>query len=89
MTGVERELVIRVTRAVAAESVGISITRIVRYERLGLVAPTRVNRQVRYGPLELARLRKLRRLTDDLGVNLAGAQIILRLLDEMERRDGG
>ncbi len=36
------------------------------------------------GPVELARLRKVRRLTQDLGINLEGVEVVLRLLDEIE-----
>ena len=35
-----------------------------------------------FGPAELARFRKIRRLTRDLGVNLAGVEVILRLTEE-------
>ena len=80
---------IRLTRSAAAETVGISITRLIRYERMGLVSPDRENRRPIYGATELARLRKVRRLTDDLGVNLAGAEIILRLLDRLAERGAG
>jgi MerR family transcriptional regulator, heat shock protein HspR len=83
MTSIEREITLHLSREDAAQMVGIKITRLVRYERLGLVSPSVENRQPRYGPGELARLRKIRRLTDDLGVNLAGVEIIMRLLDQM------
>ncbi|HEX3244803.1 MAG TPA: chaperone modulator CbpM [Chloroflexota bacterium] len=83
MTTVERNVTIRLTRTDVAETLGISVTRLVKYERIGLVSPTVVDRRPRYGPEELARLRKIRRLTDDLGVNLAGVEIIMRLLDQM------
>jgi MerR family transcriptional regulator/heat shock protein HspR len=75
------------TREDAAQSVGLSITRLVKYERLGLVSPQVENRRPRYGPAELARLRRIRRLTEDLGVNLAGVEIIMRLLDQMGERN--
>jgi MerR family transcriptional regulator, heat shock protein HspR len=83
MTSIETQMTLRLSREDAAQTVGITITRLVRYERLGLVSPPVENRRPRYGPSELARLRKIRRLTDDLGVNLAGVEIILRLLDQM------
>jgi MerR family transcriptional regulator/heat shock protein HspR len=83
VTDVRQELSIRLTRSAAAQTVGISVTRLVRCERLGLVSPPRVNQRPVYGAAELARLRKVRRLTDDLGVNLAGTEIILRLLDRL------
>lgn len=84
-----QEVSVRLTRSAAAQTVGISITRLIRYERMGLVLPDRVNRRPVYGASELARLRKVRRLTDDLGVNLAGTEIILRLLDRLAERGSG
>jgi MerR family transcriptional regulator, heat shock protein HspR len=83
VTNIEPRVTLHLSREDAAQTVGITITRIIKYERLGLVAPSVENRRARYGPGELARLRKIRRLTDDLGVNLAGVEIILRLLDQM------
>jgi MerR family transcriptional regulator/heat shock protein HspR len=83
MTSIEERTTVRLSREDAAQTVGITITRLIRYERLGLVAPPVENRRPRYGPGELARLRKIRRLTDDLGVNLAGVEIIMRLLDQI------
>jgi MerR family transcriptional regulator, heat shock protein HspR len=44
-----------------------------RYTRLGFIQPSaRRGRQVLYGEADLARLRKIVRLTRDLGLNLAG-----------------
>ena len=83
MTTIEQSVTIRLTRADVAETRGITDTRLLKYQRLGLVSPSVVNRRPRYGPDELARLRKIRRLTDDLGVNLAGVEIIMRLLDQL------
>jgi MerR family transcriptional regulator, heat shock protein HspR len=83
MTSMEQQVTVRLSREDAAQTVGITITRLVRYERLGLISPPIENRRPRYGPGELARLRKIRRLTEDLGVNLAGVEIIMRLLDQM------
>jgi MerR family transcriptional regulator/heat shock protein HspR len=82
-------MTVRLSREDAAQTVGITITRLIRYERLGLVSPTIQDRRPRYGPGELARLRKIRRLTEDLGVNLAGVEIIMRLLDQMSAAESG
>jgi MerR family transcriptional regulator/heat shock protein HspR len=57
-----------------------------RYERHGLVRPRRAGRVSVYSEPELRRLRRIRRLTLDLGVNLAGVEVILRLLDRLERQ---
>ena len=50
--------------------------------------PGEARRQGRQNrPLRLVRLRKIRRLTTDLGVNLAGVEVILRLQRMMEEAD--
>jgi MerR family transcriptional regulator/heat shock protein HspR len=56
------------------------------YERMGLIRPKRVNQKNRlYSQADIERLRQIQRLTRDLGVNLAGVEIILELLDKVER----
>ncbi len=55
------------------------------YERAGLLKPTRSSGKIRlYSQREIERLRKIHRLTNELGVNLAGAEIILDLTDRLE-----
>jgi len=69
--------------AVAAHLSGLSPSRARQFVRSGLIAPAAIERgRPLFGPVELARFRKIRRLTDDLGVNLAGAEVILRLTEE-------
>lgn len=56
------------------------------YENMGLVVPKRSRGNIRlYSPADIDRLRQIKRLTDDLGVNLAGVQVILDLRDRLER----
>jgi len=56
------------------------------YERLGLVRPARVGAKNRmYSQRDIERLRQIQRLTHDLGVNLAGVEVILGLLEKMRR----
>ncbi len=56
------------------------------YERLGLIKPRRTEHRNRlYSDQDIARLRQIQRLTRDLGVNLAGVEVILNLLDQMEK----
>ncbi len=55
------------------------------YETLGLVVPQRSQGNMRlYSPRDIERLRKITRLTQELGVNLAGVEIILRLSEQVE-----
>jgi MerR family transcriptional regulator/heat shock protein HspR len=56
------------------------------YERLGLVMPARVSRKNRmYSEADIERLRQIQHLTQDMGVNLAGVEVILGLLEKMQR----
>lgn len=58
------------------------------YERMGLVAPGRSNSNVRlYSDADVERVRQIKRLTQEMGVNLAGVEVVLRLLDRMERME--
>lgn len=55
------------------------------YERVGLIKPERVGSKNRlYSDADIERLRQIQRFTQDLGVNLAGVEVILNLLDQME-----
>ena len=56
------------------------------YERLGLVRPARIGTKNRmYSDADIERLLQIQRLTQDMGVNLAGVEVILDLLDKMHR----
>ncbi|MBN9387273.1 MAG: MerR family transcriptional regulator [Chloroflexi bacterium] len=60
-------------------------TVIERCVQMGLVRPTRpVTEAARYSSVDIARLRKVRRLIQELGLNWAGVEIVVRLTDEME-----
>lgn len=70
---------------VAAELCKVHPQTLRQYERLGLVVPARVGSKNRlYSETDIERVRQIQRLTQELGVNLAGVEIILRLLDDME-----
>lgn len=56
------------------------------YERMGLIRPRRVKSKNRlYSQADIERLQQIQRLTQELGVNLAGVEIILDLLEKMQR----
>jgi MerR family transcriptional regulator, heat shock protein HspR len=57
---------------------------LVRYERAGLLRPRLINEVRFYTVGDMDRLSTIRRLTDICGVNLAGVDVVLRLLDEIE-----
>jgi MerR family transcriptional regulator/heat shock protein HspR len=70
---------------VAAQLCGIHPQTLRQYERLGLVVPSRVGAKNRlYSEADIMRVRRIQRLTQEMGVNLAGVELILRLLDDME-----
>ena len=56
------------------------------YERVGLVVPARSSGNVRlYSPADVERLQKICRLTEELGINLSGVDVIMRLTDTIEQ----
>jgi MerR family transcriptional regulator/heat shock protein HspR len=71
--------------SVAARLVDLHPQTLRHYEALGLVVPRRSQGNIRlYSPRDIERLRKITRLTQELGVNLAGVEIILRLSRQLE-----
>ncbi len=79
------------TIRIAAQLVGVHQQTLRTYEREGLLIPARTaGRQRLYSQNDIERLLMIRRLIDELGVNLAGADIILRLrqqLDELKKEN--
>ncbi|MCK9473165.1 helix-turn-helix transcriptional regulator [Sulfurimonas sp.] len=56
-----------------------------QYERENLVAPSRSSGRIRlYSQKDIDRIKLILRLTRELGVNLAGVDIILRLKENVE-----
>lgn len=71
--------------SVAAKMIGVHPQTLRHYEDVGLVTPERSEGNIRlYSPADIDRLRQIIRLTDELGVNLAGAQIILDMRERLE-----
>jgi MerR family transcriptional regulator/heat shock protein HspR len=70
----------------AARLLGMHPQTLRKYERLGLVQPTRTIGSMRvYSQEELERLRVIKRLVDDAGINLAGVQRLLSIADVVHR----
>ena len=66
--------------SIAAKLVGVHAQTLRYYEREGLVEPSRSRGGVRlYSRKDVDRLRQIKRLVSELGVNLAGVEIIIRL----------
>ena len=74
--------------SVAARLVGMHQQTLRYYERAGLLTPSRSSgRRRMYSPQDIDRLREIQRMISDLGVNLAGVDMIFRMrqrLLEME-----
>ena len=73
--------------SVAARLVASATDRVIQhsYERMGLIEPRRSDSNVRmYSDNDIDRLRQIQRLTQDMGVNLAGVEIVLKLLERIE-----
>jgi MerR family transcriptional regulator/heat shock protein HspR len=71
--------------SVAAKLVDLHPQTLRHYESIGLLNPGRSDGNIRlYSQRDIERLRKISRLTDDLGVNLAGVEIILHMGERME-----
>ena len=70
----------------AARLLGMHPQTLRKYERLGLVQPTRTVGSMRvYSGGELERLRLIKHLVDGLGINLAGVQRLLSVAESVER----
>lgn len=68
--------------SVVARMVGLRPQTLRYYERLGLISPSRSEGARRlYSARDVERLRRIRTLIADMGVNLAGVEVILRLMD--------
>lgn len=74
--------------SVAARMVGLHAQSLRHYERVGLVRPSRSQgRQRLYSQMDVARVRYIQRLIQDLGVNLAGVEVIIRLNEHIRHMD--
>ena len=71
--------------SVAARMLGVRTQTLRYYERLGLVEPsrTRGNQRV-FSRRDIERVQRIRDLMGDLGVNLAGVEVVLKLLERLQ-----
>jgi MerR family transcriptional regulator/heat shock protein HspR len=72
--------------SIAAELAGVHPQTLRMYERKGLLQPKRsAGNTRRYSERDIARLRLIQQLTQEQGINLAGARIIMEMESELER----
>jgi MerR family transcriptional regulator/heat shock protein HspR len=71
--------------SIAARMVGLNAQTLRYYERVGLIWPSRsIGRQRLYSPTDIDRLRRIKTFTDEMGMNLAGAEVALKLVERIE-----
>ena len=70
--------------SVAARMLGVRTQTLRYYESIGLVEPARSKGNQRvYSQNDVERVRQIRNLMDDLGVNLAGVEVVMNLLERL------
>jgi MerR family transcriptional regulator/heat shock protein HspR len=69
--------------SVVAARCGVRQGTLRRYEEWGLLEPARFGRRRLYSEADIERVLRIRRLVDDLGVNLAGAAAVLHLRQQV------
>lgn len=75
--------------SVAARIVGVHAQTLRYYERVRLISPSRTEGKQRlYSVADIERLRKIKALTDDMGLNLAGAEVAMKLMMRIEELEG-
>ena len=70
--------------SVAAEMLGTQAYTLRYYEKVGIIKPARSRGHIRlYSDMDIALLRRVRTLMEDLGINLAGVEVILRMSQQI------
>jgi MerR family transcriptional regulator/heat shock protein HspR len=71
--------------SVAARMLGLHAQTLRYYERVGIIVPSRSRGRIRlYSRADLERVRQIQRLIDELGVNLAGAEVIIDMSNRLK-----
>jgi MerR family transcriptional regulator/heat shock protein HspR len=70
--------------SIAARMVGVHTHTLRYYERVGIIEPYRSRGNIRlYSERDVAHLKRVKTLMDDMGVNLAGVEVIMRMVEQM------
>ena len=77
--------------SVVAETLDMHPQTLRKYERAGFVVPLRMGALRAYSDEDIARLRLVKHFVDDMGLNLAGVQLALKMTSELLalRREAG
>ena len=74
--------------SVAARMIQVHSHTLRYYEREGLVEPARSRGNIRlYSQRDIERLRRIKTLMDELGINLAGVQVVLQMADRITQME--
>ncbi len=75
--------------SIAARMLGVQTHTLRYYEKIGIIEPPRSRGNIRlYSDRDIAYLRRAKALMDELGVNLAGVEIILRMVERVAELQG-
>lgn len=70
--------------SIAARMLGVQTYTLRYYEKIGIIEPPRSRGNIRlYSERDITHLRQVKRLMDDLGVNLAGVEVILHMAQQI------
>ncbi len=74
--------------SVAARILGVQTQTLRYYERIGVVIPSRtMGRQRVYSRRDVDRVKRIRKYMEDWGINLAGAEVLIRLMDRLQESE--
>ncbi len=75
--------------SIAAEMVGVPTYTLRYYEKVGIMEPSRSKGNIRlYSDRDIVYIKRVKTLMEDLGVNLAGVEVILRMSQQMTELQG-
>ena len=70
--------------SIAAKMLDMQTYTLRYYERVGIIEPRRSRGNVRlYSDQDIALLKRVKALVDDMGINLPGVEVILRMIQHM------
>jgi MerR family transcriptional regulator/heat shock protein HspR len=71
--------------SVAARMLDVQTYTLRYYERVGIIRPSRSRGNVRlYSDYDIALLKRVKSLVDDMGINLPGVEVILRMMQRVD-----
>ena len=78
----------RYVTSIAARILGVHAQTLRYYEKVGLVEPSRSPGNIRlYSARDVEKLKRIKGLLDDLGVNLAGVEVIIGMMEKMTQME--